>query len=259
MTAERLTTEAFWDGHWESSGAAGSGFEGYEGRVWSAIFQRTFSEAKPGDKCIEVGCADSRYLPWIAQRHGLAVAGVDYSEAGCRLAEKRLAQAGVTGEIFQRDIFAANDDLAGKFDYVVSFGLVEHFDDPRTVLRAMRRLLKPGGRILTTTPNVTPGAMNVVIYRATAPRILAMHKLMTAAQLGGFHEDAGFTTIESGYAGMGLCLSLDEPTWWRRGLQAAAYRSVQAARRGLECLGSPPRGNAVTGLFMIYRGARQNG
>src|SRR5439155_19295032 len=119
-------------------------------------------------------------------------------------------------------------------------GLVEHFDNPTTVLKPMRRLLKAGGRILTTTPNVTPQALNVWVYRATAPRILAMHKLMTAEQLRAFHEQSGFQTIESGYEGMGLCLSCDRPTWWRRGLQTGSYRMLQAVRKGFELIHIQP-------------------
>ena len=40
-----------------------------------------------------------------------------------------------------------------RFDVIFLLNLIEHVDDPVTVLRRMRALLAPGGRILVKTPN----------------------------------------------------------------------------------------------------------
>ena len=51
-------------------------------------------------------------------------------------------------------------DIAGlpiapaSFDLVVSFQVIEHLEDPTVYLAAMARLVRPGGTVLITTPNV---------------------------------------------------------------------------------------------------------
>ncbi len=41
-----------------------------------------------------------------------------------------------------------------SFDMVVSFQVIEHLEDPTVYLDAMSRLVRPGGTVLITTPNI---------------------------------------------------------------------------------------------------------
>jgi len=180
---------------------------------------------------------------------------LDYSTEGCELSRKRLQQAGINGQVYQRDLFEPNEDLQGKFDCVVSFGLVEHFEDTGEPLRLIRRFLKDGGTILTTAPNVDPASLNVRVMRRIGPKVLAAHKLMTLEQLRSSHEACGFETISSGYEGMGLCLESDDPEGRStRLLRMAAYRSVQLVRKSLELLRQRPPVIRLTGYMMVYVG-----
>ena len=45
------------------------------------------------------------------------------------------------------------DAWVGSADVAVAFSLVEHVEDPLALLRDIRRLLKPSGRLLISTPN----------------------------------------------------------------------------------------------------------
>lgn len=40
-----------------------------------------------------------------------------------------------------------------SFDFIVSTEVIEHLENPRAVFREFYRLLKPGGKVLLTTPN----------------------------------------------------------------------------------------------------------
>ena len=49
------------------------------------------------------------------------------------------------------------DDLPanwGQFDAITLFHVIEHVPDPRTTLRKVATLLRPGGALLIVTPNV---------------------------------------------------------------------------------------------------------
>ena len=247
-----LTDSSFWSAHWSDATVSRNPL-GYEDRVWRGVYDQTFRDAPAHARCLEVGCGNSQHLVAIAG-YGLEVAGIDFTENGCRLAREWLTKAGIEGEILQRDMFEANDDLAGQFDYVVSFGLIEHFDDPSEPLRVMRRLLKPGGHILTTTPNVDPHSLTVRVRRIIGPKILAAHKLMSLDEVKGFHERSGFQTLTCQLQGMGLSLACDEPSRSNRVVRFIAYRTVQAIRKTLEVLRIPPPPLRLTGLLMVYIG-----
>jgi 2-polyprenyl-3-methyl-5-hydroxy-6-metoxy-1,4-benzoquinol methylase len=47
------------------------------------------------------------------------------------------------------------DDTRGPFDMVVCVETLEHVENPRQVLRSIRAMLRPGDRLVVSTPNVT--------------------------------------------------------------------------------------------------------
>ena len=248
-----LTTETYWEKHWDDHSAS-RGCAGYAERLLTRVFDKFFQGHHKGQTCIEIGCGDSIHLPLMAKRYNLSVAGLDFTENGCRLATERLHKQGLEGAIYQRDLFGSNEDLHSKFDYVASFGLVEHFDDPSQPLRAMRSFLKPGGRILTTMPNVSPGSLHVFFQRIVGPKILAVHHLMTADDLRRFHENAGYRVLTCGYEGMGVITVSDPDKEGRHVFCRICCESVRVVRRSLELVGAWPPGYHLTGQMMACIG-----
>ena len=95
---------------------------------------------------LEVGCGGSQYLAYFAKEFGLHVTGLDYSEPGCASAARLLTREGVSGRIVCADFFDPPRSLCGKFDVVVSFGVVEHFTDTTACMpAAIANFVKPGG------------------------------------------------------------------------------------------------------------------
>lgn len=157
-------------------------------REMQAQFAR-YLGACSGRTLIEVGCARSEVLPLFAIKSGFRVAGMDYSPAGCRLAEAVLAREQVDGEIVCCDVFALPDRFISRFDAVVSFGLVEHFTDTREIVAALARLLRPGGVMFTHIPNMN-GSIGW-LQRCLNPGVYKVHVPLTPDALRSAHEACG--------------------------------------------------------------------
>lgn len=53
----------------------------------------------------------------------------------------------------EADLNTRVDAPDGSFDVILSTEVIEHLENPRAVVREWWRLLKPGGRVVMTTPN----------------------------------------------------------------------------------------------------------
>ncbi len=154
-------------------------------------------QGRRGLSVIEVGCANSVWLPYFAQQHGCHVTGLDYSDAGCTSARKILSLANVSGEVFLGDLWEPPTELMGSFDLVFTYGLVEHFDPTDSVLRALANLLRPGGTMITIVPNMSGWAGTVQKF-LNRP-VFDIHVPMDVAILDAAHKRAGLMVSQSGY------------------------------------------------------------
>jgi|GEM_PF-1597488 len=100
----------------------------------------------PGANCLDFGCAVGSLLDLMAEA-GWETYGIDVSRQLTDLADKQRHRIHV-GKI---DTLPAD---WGPFDLVVTIEVLEHLPDPREVLTKLVELLKPGGIIITETPQV---------------------------------------------------------------------------------------------------------
>jgi SAM-dependent methyltransferase len=112
-----------------------------------------------GKKVLDLGCVSHDFHfasggkgRWLHQ-HIVDVAaecvGGDYDEVGV----KAMSEAGV--DVVHADI---NGDLTplqerGPIDVVIAGALIEHLPAPQQLLASARELLRPGGKLVITTPN----------------------------------------------------------------------------------------------------------
>lgn len=141
----------------------------------TANFIRLFGKhLRPEMSVLEIGCAPGKYLALLAHRFDVRVYGLDYSESGVRCAQRLFASLGVSGEVRCEDLFS-NSFPAEHFDVVFSRGVIEHFDDPRSVVAEHLRLVKPSGMAIMTVPNY--GGIYGSLQRICDPDNLAIHNL----------------------------------------------------------------------------------
>jgi SAM-dependent methyltransferase len=99
---------------------------------------------QPGHRLLDVGCATGEFLEAMRSA-GWAVAGV---EPAPWAADKTSAR----GIPVWPTTLAAAALPAGAFDVVTMWDVLEHLDEPGSGLSAVQRALRPGGRLLVTTP-----------------------------------------------------------------------------------------------------------
>jgi 2-polyprenyl-3-methyl-5-hydroxy-6-metoxy-1,4-benzoquinol methylase len=112
--------------------------QGIEGEVM-------FLPAQPGAKLLDVGCGSGERLETM-QRLGWTVSGVDFDEAAVKIAKAR-----------KLDVYCGS--IPGvwfppqTFDVITMNHVIEHVPDPIELLNECERILKPGGKVVLTTPN----------------------------------------------------------------------------------------------------------
>lgn len=155
---------------------------------------------RPGMKYMEIGCAPGKLLAWVASTYDVQASGLDYSNTGianCRSLFKAL----------QMDISLHHEDIfnhrlaAGTYDIVSSFGVIEHFDDPRQIVQCHVDLAKPGGLVIITVPNYR--GIYGRLQRWCDPANLDLHNLdiMTVPGLAGLVDPSEVEEVRAYAAG----------------------------------------------------------
>ncbi len=103
--------------------------------------------AMPEMTVLDAGCGTGY---GSAEFNARAIAGVDLSPEAAAHAAAHYARANV---FFAAASCAALPFAEAAFDLVVSFEVIEHLPDYRALLSEARRVLKPGGVFLVSTPN----------------------------------------------------------------------------------------------------------
>lgn len=199
-----ITTPDYWEGAWEHMNVPDPidprdiAPENHFFQVLHALFKRFLGEhCAPGTRLIEIGCGGSRWLPYFHNAFGYDVSGIDYTVAGIRLSQSILDKAGVNARIAQGDLFEPPPEWIEQFDVVVSFGLVEHFENTSQVISACVRYLRPGGQMITLVP--TMRGLYGLAYRLLRPAVYCKHIPHSRETLARAHADAGLNITYSGY------------------------------------------------------------
>ncbi|WP_241159683.1 class I SAM-dependent methyltransferase [Desulfovibrio sp. ZJ200] len=115
--------------------------------------------AMEGADCLEIGCGRGETAVRLSERHSCRVTGVDahpYPEWPDRQCDHvRFVEVDLT----EQSPFSPE-----SFDYIVSFAVLEHVQNPLAMLEVMFELLKPGGKIYLSA-NLYRGPMASHRYR----------------------------------------------------------------------------------------------
>ena len=134
-------------------------------RHWERYkFACPFAEGK---KVLSVACGTG-YGEYYFTSQGKAsrVLGLDYSQEAIEYARKKYHHLNLSYlNMDARDLGSLE---SSSFDLVVSFETIEHLDEDKKFLRELKRICKPGGIIILSTPNKAYSYRSVIKKRPLA-------------------------------------------------------------------------------------------
>jgi ubiquinone/menaquinone biosynthesis C-methylase UbiE len=128
------------------------------------LTQSRLSRVHPflGRRILDVGCGYGDLLEFLPDS-AEAVVLVDHSAERLPRLKQRLSRASVQGEFLHGDVTKQVLQLEpSSFDTVVMAALLEHLKSPDSALKQAYRLLKPGGRLVITTPTPLGGRLHAL-------------------------------------------------------------------------------------------------
>lgn len=151
----------------------------------------------------DLGCGNG-YLAGVVAGLGHEVCGLDSSAEGIRLAKEHHPQ-------LQFHCLSLYDDLKAhlgdEFDAVISSEVIEHLYDPRKFLKNAYALLRPGGRLILSTPyhgylkNLVLAVSGRLDRHFTVDWDCGHIKFYSVRTLGMMVEEQGFRKVSFRFSG----------------------------------------------------------
>lgn len=109
-----------------------------------------------GSRVLDVACGDARLTAYVAAAGARSVVGLDLSLLGLTCGRRRWQRE-------QKDrsasikAFVRADGLklpvaAGSFDVVIASEIIEHLEDPRSLIEEAAQAVRPSGALIVSTP-----------------------------------------------------------------------------------------------------------
>lgn len=151
----------------------------------------------PGERVVDVGCGEGAFSAAL-RAAGALPTGVEVVAEPLRRGRARF---GVALELTLAPLEGPLPFADGGFDAAWLGETLEHLVDPVGTLGDVRRVLRPGGRLLVTTPDHPPDLLRAL---ADDPPAFARHfdpradhlRFLNAHALGDLLEGLGFAVVE---------------------------------------------------------------
>jgi 2-polyprenyl-3-methyl-5-hydroxy-6-metoxy-1,4-benzoquinol methylase len=157
--AERESLEQIAADSWYAAGANGESVR-YCGRVFERFFR--------GHSCLELGPAEGLMSEVLVPRFQRMVM-VDGSRQFCDELRRRFPRAEVVNSLFE------DYETDERFDTIVISHVLEHVDDPVSLLATARRWLADDGRLIAAVPNARSVHRQAAVLMGLLPEEHAMN------------------------------------------------------------------------------------
>lgn len=144
--------------------------------------------ARPTKKVLELGCGPGKYVAMLSSL-GFEVVGVDPCDFPSWKTIREHSSADLTSGVFAEDLPFPDQ----YFDHAVCLGALLYFESPQKALQELKRVLKPGARIVLRTVN----SGNRYTKRTGKRLDPASKTLLTMEELVSLILSAGFRVHDS--------------------------------------------------------------
>ena len=241
----RYSKDYFWNEYLPAAGAAGGNVDlDWLDRRHGAMLQLIAAHAPAGRRLLEVGTGAGLFLK-AAVRAGWDASGLELSSEGAAFARERL------GLDVRQERAEAMSFAPGTFDVAVMFDVIEHLFDPRAVLTATRRALKPGGILVVSTPNFDALARFVLGIDWAVLSPLEHTYYYTEATLAAMLRACGFAGTEAvrRFAGWGPIETMNyRYTHTPEGMRARTLAAIAALPGAPGLVARLGRADALIGI-----------
>lgn len=204
MNSKPITTKSYWDAIHNNKDSRGFVFnpdkfksvKSYSNLIIFEKIKNFFN----GGKILEVGAGSSDWLIKMAlDLPHAGCTGLDYSLPGCKsLVEKaKYCKLGKDVNVECADMYAPPEYLISSYDFVFTYGVVEHFTDTSGALIALKRYLNKNGVLFTIIPNMS--GFCGYLTRKWAPEIYKIHVPLDLDAFKKAHLDANLKILHADY------------------------------------------------------------
>ena len=146
---------------------------------------RLLDEAIPDDaRVLDLGCGTGQMTIFLANGKRLVV-GADLTRASLALAADAARRFSVERALFVETDLRRPGLAEGRFDVVLSLGVLHHTPDPRAAFASLARLARPGGVIVVGLYNAfarLPHRLRRLLARATGMRLVPCDPVLSGRQ-----------------------------------------------------------------------------
>lgn len=195
-----LTTAGWWSNKWEEETSKNRYRFTRGEKEWDRFLTNMLEDVPHSGQLLELGCAPGTMIQRMALlRPDIFINGVDFSEVGIQKTHQVYNKMMIKGELYLQDIRLA---LPSLFDVVCSYGLIEHFDNPRDIIVSHVNHTKPGGKVILTVPNFAAPPVNWALKHFASDTLKSHNvRVMRKEALEKLLIDAGLTGVRSGEFG----------------------------------------------------------
>lgn len=127
------------------------------------VLRKTFDilEVNPSGKALDLGCGSGTACRLMKDHYDLTPLGVDFAEKRINLAKKRHPDI----EFLCMDMHYFLDTTNLEFDLITLFDVIEHLEDPVTLIRKARSKLGTRGIIVARVPKNSVYIAHLQVYK----------------------------------------------------------------------------------------------
>jgi 2-polyprenyl-3-methyl-5-hydroxy-6-metoxy-1,4-benzoquinol methylase len=178
----------------DTIGEEQAGYVPFDPRPWGGHAKLT-ALVPSGSRVLDAGCSTGYLAEQLVQR-GSRVIGLELDPVAAKAAERFCERVWV-GDVERMELPFEPDE----FDVVLGGDIIEHLRDPQAALARLLPFLRPGGRLVLSTPNIANWAIRLSLLagrfdytdRGILDRTHA--HLFTRRSLLGCIEGAGYRLI----------------------------------------------------------------